>query len=317
MWYLEFLRGTLILVPTVLMAYELMLKKHTIRCGIAALFALSWQFIWHLIVLGFAVNNYGLKLNVHDTLFIGVPIDLVFSCALLMSYVFHKLSFIQGFVHGFIQGLTIHAFILWLLWPFFNASTSELYMVVFYVLLDIIVTVIPSYCLYHWTANDQHIYLRSFLQNIMWAIVLLWLLPTIIFEHLSGTWNVLFQSYNGYRIFLCVLLCLPAYLIINALYHFAKYGNGTGFPYDAPKILVTSGVYGYISNPMQLGIVLMQLIWGMMLNNVFVICTALVATLLFMVFRKICNGTFQLCAQDPDWKAYQANTPRWVPCFKK
>ncbi len=111
------------------------------------------------------------------------------------------------------------------------------------------------------------------------------------------------------------LLLLPGYLIISALYHFAKYGNGAGFPYDAPKILVTSGVYQCISNPMQLGIVLLQLIWGMFVNSPSVIFTALIATLLFMVFKKICNGTFQLCAQDPNQQTYQNTTPRWLQNF--
>lgn len=172
---------------------------------------------------------------------------------------------------------------------------------------------IPAHCLFKWTNKDVHVYLRSILQNINWAILLLWFFPSIVFVYTYASWSVFLEQIQETGLMVFLPMLVPAFLIINALYHFARYGNGTGFPYDAPKILVTTGVYRYISNPMQAGIVLMMLIWGMILNNALIISASLVAVFLFIVFKKTCNGAFQLCGQDPKWLEYQKATPKWVP----
>jgi protein-S-isoprenylcysteine O-methyltransferase Ste14 len=106
---------------------------------------------------------------------------------------------------------------------------------------------------------------------------------------------------------------IPAYLILNALYVFARDGGGTGFPYDPPKRLVTTGVYAHLSNPMQLGICLLMAWWGVMVECVYVSLTSLVALMLFTVFKQICNGSSQVGKTDPRWATYQRTTPKWLP----
>ena len=110
-------------------------------------------------------------------------------------------------------------------------------------------------------------------------------------------------------------LILPAALIINALYVFARFGRGTAFPYDPPRHLVTQGVYGYISNPMQLGICLMMAWWSVVLQNLLVFGSAFVALFLFIVFKSICNGSSSVCGKDPEWEKYQNEVPKWFPKF--
>ena len=308
MWWHELIRSALIIGPTILVARELLHKNYAIRHWVAVLFAVCWQFLWHLMALSTAVNSDFLAFHHVGVFFVGVPVELILPLSVLMVYVSYRYRFLQTPV--------VNAVVLITLLCFFIGLTSSTSMDPVFILCLVpyaVWIILPSYYLYQWTARDQHIYLRTLLQNSLWAIVLLWLLPTMIFEHIAGSWQVLEQKRSWLEIGLFVLLVLPAYLIGNALYHFARYGNGTGFPFDAPKVLVTSGVYRFISNPMQLGIVMMQLLWGMILKSPFVIFTALVAALLFMVFKRICNGTFQMCGQDPQWRRYQAKTPRWLP----
>lgn len=95
---------------------------------------------------------------------------------------------------------------------------------------------------------------------------------------------------------------------------FAKQGQGTAFPYDAPKYLVTTGVYRYISNPMQVGIVLMMLFWGAILESDLVMLSAVVAGVLFLVFKNVCNGSCRIGVTDAEsWARYQQSVPKWFP----
>ena len=94
---------------------------------------------------------------------------------------------------------------------------------------------------------------------------------------------------------------------------FAKDGKGTGFPYDPPVYLVTTGVYQYVSNPMQIGIVFLMAMWGMILSSALLSLTAPIALVLFIVFKNVCNGSCQIGKSDPNWQVYQRNTPKWIP----
>jgi len=48
---------------------------------------------------------------------------------------------------------------------------------------------------------------------------------------------------------------------------FVERGEGTPIPYDAPKRLVTSGMYRYVANPMQLSCGVVMLGWAALLCN--------------------------------------------------
>jgi len=303
MKYLELIRGLLIALPAVIISNKLVHQKRPIRYWIAVLFSICWQIQLGIIVLACAVSYDEISFYSTDSMFLGVPIDIVFAMSLLIVY-------IQSSVKSKSTAI-LNVILFMLIIRIFTKAETPLITDVFLLICATAVTV-PAHFLFKWTNEDRHIYLRSLLQNFNWALLLLWLFPSIIFSNTSASWAVLVKM-NFADIYVFIPLVVPAYLITNALYHFARYGGGTGFPYDAPKVLVTTGVYQYISNPMQSGIVLMMLIWGMILNNPFIILSSLVAVCLFIVFAKTCNGTFQLCGQDPKWLKYQKETPKWVP----
>src|SRR5271165_2687246 len=54
---------------------------------------------------------------------------------------------------------------------------------------------------------------------------------------------------------------------VSAVQEFAQRGNGTPIPYDPPKQLVVSGLYRYLSNPMQFSCTLVMTAWGCVLRN--------------------------------------------------
>jgi protein-S-isoprenylcysteine O-methyltransferase Ste14 len=178
---------------------------------------------------------------------------------------------------------------------------------------QICVVVAPSLLLASWTGQSQHIYFRSLLQAVIWACLLLWLFPFAVFKQLNTGWESLLERSFLMNIFWALPMAIPATLLLGALFQFAKEGNGTGFPYDPPQQLVTHGVYGHISNPMQLGICLMVFWWGVMLESVWISASAFGAGGLFVVFKDICNGSCAVGQGNADWESYQRNVPAWMP----
>ena len=60
---------------------------------------------------------------------------------------------------------------------------------------------------------------------------------------------------------------------------FAQRGDGTPIPYDPPKQFVVSGLYRYISNPMQLSCALLMTAWGCVLRTPWVAAAGIMSFL--------------------------------------
>ena len=63
----------------------------------------------------------------------------------------------------------------------------------------------------------------------------------------------------------CVfLIAVPG---ISAAFEFAERGGGTPIPFDPPRRLVTSGIYRYCANPMQVSCTVVMFVWALLLAN--------------------------------------------------
>jgi protein-S-isoprenylcysteine O-methyltransferase Ste14 len=71
-----------------------------------------------------------------------------------------------------------------------------------------------------------------------------------------------------------VLVAIPA---LSAIQEFCQRGLGTPLPYDAPQRLVTTGVYAYLANPMQVSTVLVVFLLGLMLGSPWIAAGGIVA----------------------------------------
>lgn len=174
-------------------------------------------------------------------------------------------------------------------------------------------SVLPARLLARWTADDRAVYGRSLLQAGAWTLALFWLLPSILMTATGQSWDVLTARPLAQILALMVAMLPAAVLVANAMYIFARDGDGTAFPYDPPKRLVTAGVYAYVSNPMQIGICVSLAIWGLALGSLAVTATGAAALALFIVFRDVCNGSCQVGRSDPEWAGYQRQVRRWWP----
>lgn len=234
-------------------------------------------------------------------------------------------SFVEqtGFFHSFAMALSCGVLPILLLgkgsWLRLYAGGFVLLLVCFnlYLIGDILAYMIfgstPAILLGKLTIDGRWVGLRSTLQTVSWLCTYLWFLPSLLFSLSAQSWQVLIENDLIANMTLLWPMLLPMGLLAIALYQFAIEGEGTAFPFDPPLRLVKSGIYGYISNPMQLSICTLLAYWGYALQSVLVMMTALVALLLFVVFKDVCNGSCAIGKKDPLWSVYQANVPKWLP----
>lgn len=146
--------------------------------------------------------------------------------------------------------------------------------------IALVLVLMPALCLARWTANETLLHVRAAMLVLLSGGVFLFLLPEIIFATTgSAAWAAL-ASQSKYALGLeFQLIALLALLGVSGVQEFAARGGGTPIPFDPPKRLVTSGVYRYVANPMQLSCVLVLLAWGTMLGSVWISSAALIGVI--------------------------------------
>jgi protein-S-isoprenylcysteine O-methyltransferase Ste14 len=133
--------------------------------------------------------------------------------------------------------------------------------------IAIVVVLVPALCVARWTFENTHLHPRCAIQVATSALTFLFLIPAIVFALRRGQgWEPLLHSAVRMQIGIGLLL-LIAVPGVSAVMEFAARGRGTPIPYDPPQRLVTSGIYRYCANPMQISCALVMLLWAMMLSS--------------------------------------------------
>jgi protein-S-isoprenylcysteine O-methyltransferase Ste14 len=126
--------------------------------------------------------------------------------------------------------------------------------------LGLLLVALPAQLLGRWTAAGQRLRPRVLLQMTLFTGLLLWLIPTAAFTLTDGGWDRLLTLPAPVLFLLgqtAFLISVPA---LAAVVEFTVRGGGTPFPWDPPRRLVTTGVYAYLANPMQVSSVLLLLL---------------------------------------------------------
>jgi protein-S-isoprenylcysteine O-methyltransferase Ste14 len=132
----------------------------------------------------------------------------------------------------------------------------------------VVFVLLPGLCLARWTQRDTHLPLRATMQAATSGLLFLFLIPEISFAFRPGyNWAPLFAMPDWQRQLALLMLMVLALPGVGAVLEFAQRGHGTPIPYDPPKHLVTSGIYRYLANPMQLSCTLVMLLWAAILRN--------------------------------------------------
>lgn len=304
----ECLRAMVVLLPAGLLVWHFTYRRYATRVWAGVLLAYMWQLQWRMVLYASGVGLGLWQFRASDIALYGVPVDMVLGTSLALG----ALSALGVLRLGLVVVIALDA-----IWVGFILLESASVWAYALMLLVSFVVIAPSLWLARWTSSDRHLYWRAALQPLCWVLLYLWFFPSVFFQITGDSWSTFLSRPLWLNALFLLILSVPGGMIVSALYVFAVYGEGTGFPYDPPKRLVTSGVYRYISNPMQLGIVLLMGGWGLILQSTAVAASSLVALLLFVVFKDVCNGSCQIGRQDPAWQRYQRGVGKWIPRLKR
>lgn len=306
------LRWMLLLGPLGLVLFLSIFRETTLRVRIGALFAFLYGvpsiFITHSLAIHMGWWHYG-----WDALMLGeVPTDIVVGGAILFGPgLFLAFPKGQPFLICLPIILGLHATMFGSLEPLVYAGPNWFWGVIFVFLT----AHIPAIYLAKWTSEDRHLPMRCALLAVMTGGMIFAILPALIMEAMGGSWALLERSgwSSGITI---ILLGIAALIGLSANQMLCLQGGGTPIPLDPTKRLVRSGLYAYISNPMQLSAALCWVILGLYLQNFWIIAAAGMAWIFVQGMVRWHHRNDLLKRFPKGWPEYKINVPEWVPRWK-
>jgi hypothetical protein len=107
-----------------------------------------------------------------------------------------------------------------------------------------------------------------------------------------------------------LLLAIPG---ISAVQEFVQRGQGTPIPYDPPQSLVTTGIYRYLANPMQLSCTIVLLVWGILLASPWLAAAALISLVYCAGIARWDERADLATRFGQPWMEYRKNVKDWLP----
>ena len=97
---------------------------------------------------------------------------------------------------------------------------------------------------------------------------------------------------------------------------FVTRGRGTPVPFDPPRHIVTTGVYAYVANPMQLSAVLFLFLLALIIGNVWVASAALIAHVYSVGLAGWDEEADLRERFGADWPLYRQRVRKWIPRWR-
>ena len=183
-------------------------------------------------------------------------------------------------------------------------------------LVALAVVLLPAQLFSRWTLEDSHLKGRAILHVISSGLLFLFLLPETIFAvlHTDG-WSALLGTPAWLRNLELQWIASLAVGGVSATQEFVRRGSGTPIPFDPPKRLVTSGLYRYLANPMQISCALVLTAWGIVLRDVWVCFAGAIAMIYGAGIAQWDEGLDMKTRFGARWERYRLNVknswPRW------
>jgi protein-S-isoprenylcysteine O-methyltransferase Ste14 len=172
---------------------------------------------------------------------------------------------------------------------------------------------VPAQLLARWTAGATRLDRRAVLQVLAFSGLILVVLPAVAIEGSGTTWINPSERPLWQISVIVQVLAVPAAVGLSAVQEFVTRGAGTPVPFDPPRRLVTSGLYAYVRNPMQLSAAVLLLLWGLVLRNGWVAAAGIMAHL-YSTGLAGWNEDDDLGTRfGRRWLEYRSGVRRWIP----
>lgn len=178
------------------------------------------------------------------------------------------------------------------------------------------IVLVPAQLLARWTDRDDHLPARALLQFLLFTGIVIFLLPSLILQITGGFWWYLTSLRFPERQILLQCGMVAAILGISALQEFVERGRGTPFPFDPPKVLVRSGMYAYVRNPMQLSTSLLFVILSIATHSGWIALAALVSVAYAEGFAAWDEGGDLVDRFGEAAERYARRVRRWLPSWR-
>jgi len=306
------LRWLLFLGPLTALIVLSVQKRDDYRVLVGTLFAFLYGvgtiFITHQIAIYFGWWRYGSE----ALMLMGLPVDIWLGGALffgpILSLAFPRTAPIY-LVLPIIFGL--HGTVFLSLEPLVFAGKGWFFGTLFVFL----VAHIPAIYLARWTAEDRLLPLRAALLAFGFGFLAFVVQPSIVMKAMGSSWALNSISLLKFAIGL-PLLAVCFIIGVSAVQMFVVHGEGTPIPLDNTKRLVRTGIYAFITNPMQLCSALSWIVIGFIIGNLWVASSALMAWV-FVLGMVRWHHRHDLLVRFPEgWPEYRANVPEWRPRWR-
>jgi len=113
------------------------------------------------------------------------------------------------------------------------------------------------------------------------------------------------------------LLALATVLYLRCVWDFAVTGGGTPAPIDAPKRLVTNGVYRYSRNPIYVAVLVAVAGWASLFQAPVLLIYGVALFALYAVIIQRHEEPHLAREFGEEFTAYKASTGRWLPRLRR
>ncbi|MFC4605901.1 methyltransferase family protein [Rhodococcus kronopolitis] len=315
------LRSAVLLVPVLFGAVLVLVTRtdhagrdraSTDRLHAGAALATLWNATALLVVNATAVHAGWWTFGTEGASWSGVPIDVVFGWAVLWGAVPVLLG---RWVRPWLTALVLVAadavamkglapmVVLGESWWWGEATA-------------VAVALVPGLVLGQSTATGRALRTRVVLQVLLFAALLLFVVPTATFASTGTGWSERLAVVGGPVDLLLAQVALVAGVVaLRSVAEFACHG-GTPFPWDPPDRLVCTGPYAYVANPMQVCAVLILALGAVIVSEPWLAAVAVTGAVFGAGVaswheRAALRGRFGSA-----WLAYRRQVRDWLPRWR-
>ena len=246
-----------------------------------------------------------------DNSFYTIPVELVLGWAFFwgafLPYIFKHLPLIVSVIIAIMIDLSFMP----LLNGLFTLGTN--WLVGEAVLIS--TCLLPSLIIFKLTVTRQHVLIRALIQSCIWGGWIVFLIPAIIlsFEN-KDIFSIFDWSHARLSLFIAGM-SVSMIIGYRGVWDFAVKGNGTPIPFDPPQKLVTTGIYAYVANPLQISTLLMFICITIAYQS-WLMIAAIIAHIFYCEIFVRWHHTVDIEKRfGTEWFTYKKSVRNWMPRF--